>query len=188
MGHIKDFYERIFNISDKEWAYISSFFERKVYHKGEIITAYGEVEEHLFFIESGMLRFFIPNEDPELTFNFSFEKQFTCAYDSFLSRNPSLYSLEALGEMVVWQISHENLQKVYAHTAAGHYLGRFVAEQMYLDKSKRELSLLKYNATERYLKLFDEQPQIIHQIPLKYVACYIGITPQALSRIRRQIN
>jgi len=69
----------------------------------------------------------------------------------------------------------------------GNYLGRFASEKLFLAKSKRELALLKYNATERYLNLFTEQPEILKFIPLKYVASYIGVTPQGLSRIRRQI-
>jgi hypothetical protein len=96
--------------------------------------------------------------------------------------------LQALTKTIVWRISYEDLQKVYAETNAGNLLGRFAAEKLFLEKSKRELSLLQYNAKERYLQLLHEQPEILQQIPLKYVASYIGITPQALSRIRRQIS
>ena len=80
------------------------------------------------------------------------------------------------------------LDVVYNHLGpVGNYLGRFAAEKLFLAKSKRELSLLKYTAKERYLRLFSEQPKIIQLIPMKYIASYIGITPQGLSRIRRQI-
>ena len=105
-----------------------------------------------------------------------------------MTQTPSEYELQALTETVVWQISFDDLQKVYSQTKAGNYLGRFASEKLFLAKSKRELSLLKYNAKERYLRLFSEQPDILKFIPLKYVASYIGITPQGLSRIRRQIT
>jgi len=59
---------------------------------------------------------------------------------------------------------------------------------LFLKKSKRELSLLHESAEQRYLNLFTEQPELIKQIPLKYIASYIGITPQALSRIRKRIS
>src|SRR5690606_11987784 len=110
------------------------------------------------------------------------------AYDSFLTQTPSEYELQALTETIVWQISYDNLQRVYTQTKIVNYLGRFTSEKLFLAKSKRELYLLKYNAKERYLKLFSEQPDILKYIPLKYLASYIGITPQGLSRIRRQIS
>src|SRR5690606_18064454 len=126
--------------------------------KNQIITLQGETENHLSFIETGIVRFYIPDDENELTFNFSFNKEFTCAYDSFLTQTPSEYELQALTETIVWQISYIDLQKVYARTQVGNYLGRVASERLFLTKSKRELSLLKYTAKERYLKLFKEQP------------------------------
>lgn len=188
MGHIREYYERIVKLQESEWEFIASHFDRKVFAKNQIITRQGETENYLSFVEAGIVRFYIPDEENELTFNFSFDKEFTCAYDSFLTQTPSEYELQALTETVVWQISFDDLQKVYAQTKVGNYLGRFASEKLFLAKSKRELSLLKYNAKERYLRLFSEQPDILKFIPLKYVASYIGITPQGLSRIRRQIT
>lgn len=188
MGHIREYYERIIKLQETEWEFIASHFDRRIFAKNEIITQRGETENYLFFVETGIVRFYIPHDENELTFNFCFDKEFTCAYNSFLTRTPSEYELQALTESVVWQISYEDLQKVYAETTAGNYLGRFVSEKLFLQKSKRELSLLKHTAKERYLNLFNEQPDILKYIPLKYVASYIGITPQALSRIRRQIT
>lgn len=187
MGYLREYYERIVKLKDSEWEFIAAHFDRKIFDKNEIITKLGETENYLSFIESGIVRFYIPNDENELTFNFSFDKEFTCAYDSFLTQTPSVYVLQALTETVVWQISYNDLQKVYAQTKVGNYLGRFASEKLFLAKSKRELSLLKYNAKERYLRLFSEQPDILKFIPMKYIASYIGITPQALSRIRRQI-
>lgn len=187
MGHIREYYERIVKLQESEWNFIASHFERKVFSKGETVTQQGETEKFLYFIETGVIRFYIPGDENELTFNFSFSRQFSCAYDSFLTQTPSEYALQALAETIVWRISFEDLQKVYAHTKTGNYLGRFAAEKLFLGKSKRELSLLKYDARERYLNLFHEQPDIFRWVPLKYIASYIGITPQALSRIRRQI-
>lgn len=188
MGYIREYYERIINLQESEWKFISSHFSKRVFAKNSIITRRGEIENYLSFVESGIIRFFIPDDENELTFNFCFDKEFTCAYDSFLTRTASEYELQALTETIVWQISYDDLQKVYAQTIAGNYLGRFVAERLCLQKSRRELALLKHTAKQRYLNLFHEQPDILKHIPLKYVASYIGITPQALSRIRRQVS
>lgn len=62
------------------------------------------------------------------------------------------------------------------------------SERLFLIKSKREQSLLNESAETRYLNLFTQRPKLIKEIPLKYIASYIGVTPQALSRIRKRIS
>lgn len=83
-----------------------------------------------------------------------------------------------------WPFFSSRLQK----TEFGNTIGRKMAEKMFLIKSKRELSLLSKSAEERYLDLFSDRPKLLRQIPLKYIASYIGITLQALSRIRKRIT
>jgi CRP-like cAMP-binding protein len=187
MGYIKEYLERLIKLSDQEWTVISSYFEKNVLPKGTKLIKVGETEQYLSFIEEGIIRYYIPGEDDELTFGFSFEKEFTCAFDSFLTRLPSEYGQEALSKIILWRISYSDLQKIYMQTQTGNYWGRLIAESLFLSKSKREITLLKNSAKERYLDLLTNKTNIIRQIPLKYIASYIGITPQALSRIRRQI-
>ncbi|GGX23176.1 hypothetical protein GCM10007384_25480 [Aquimarina muelleri] len=110
------------------------------------------------------------------------------AYDSFLTQNPSEYQIETLSDTVLWRLTYGDLQDVYAQTKIGNIIGRITAENLFLIKSQREQSFLNNSAEKRYIDLFTERPQLIKEIPLKYIASYIGITPQALSRIRRKIS
>lgn len=169
-GAIKKYYEQIIKLEETEWEFIASHFARKAFVKNQVITKQGETENYLSFIETGIVRFYIPHEENELTFNFCFDKEFSCAYDSFLTQTPSEYELQALTSTIIWQISYNNLQKIYTQTKAGNYIGRFASEKLFLAKSKRELSLSKYTAKERYLNLFTEHSDIIKSIPLKYIA------------------
>jgi len=77
--------------------------------------------------------------------------------------------------------------EMYGLTDCGQELGRILTEQIYLYFSSRENAFLLRSPTERYLDLFKEQPRLIKEIPLKHLASYIGVTPQALSRIRARI-
>ena len=88
---------------------------------------------------------------------------------------------------MLWQITYEDLQAVYDITSIGDRIGRKIAEELYLKKMKREMSLLEDTARKRYLDLMAEQPDLIRYIPQKYLASYIGIRPQSLSRIRKTI-
>ena len=190
MQQIKNYLDQIATISKSDWDFFTSKLKRRVILKKEVFLALNEIERHISFVESGVVRLYIPKEDPdkEITFGFSFKNQFISAYDSFLTQKPSAYQLQALTETTILSISYTDLQEVYNTTKVGNTIGRYVSERLFLIKSKREQSLLNETAEERYLNLFKERPNLIKAIPLKYIASYIGVTAQALSRIRRRIS
>ncbi|GAA4937050.1 Crp/Fnr family transcriptional regulator [Algibacter agarivorans] len=189
LEQIKAYLEQIATISNEDWAFFTSKLQRRVIPKKTIFLKLNEIENHISFIESGAVRLFIPKEDPEkeITFGFSFENQFISAYDSFLTQKPSAYQLQALTETVLLSMTYNDLQAVYNHTQIGNLIGRLTAERLFLLKSKREQNLLNLTAEERYMKLFKERPELLKEIPLKYISSYIGVTAQALSRIRKRM-
>jgi len=146
------------------------------------------VEQYISFVDSGIVRFYVENGDKDITFEIAFENSFATAYDSFIARKPALYTAEALTDTVLWSVSYDDLQQVYRNTSAGNMIGRLAAEELFIKKNRRQLSLLKDSAEQRYTSLLSDYPHLIQHIPLKYLASYIGITPQALSRIRRRIS
>ena len=165
----------------------SSKLIRQVFPKNTVLLKTGNPEYYLSFVEEGIIRFFIPKEENDLTFAFVFSNSFVSGYDSFLTQKQSTYTIQTLTKTVLWRITYEDLQLIYEQTEIGNTIGRKAGEELFLKKSKREISLLNETAEERYLNLFTEQPHLIKNIPLKYIASYIGITPQALSRIRKRI-
>ena len=189
MEQIKTYIDQIASISAEDWDFFKSKLQRRQIPKKTIFLKINEIENYISFIESGVVRLFIPKENPEkeITFGFSFENQFISAYDSFLTQKPSLYQLQTLTNTSILSISYQDLQAVYKTTQIGNLIGRLTAERLFLIKSKREQNLLNLTAEERYLKLFKERPELIKIIPLKYISSYIGVTAQALSRIRKRL-
>ncbi|WP_047414945.1 Crp/Fnr family transcriptional regulator [Cellulophaga sp. Hel_I_12] len=189
MQQIKAYLEKIATISASDWDFFMSKLERRVIPKKSIFLHINEIENHISFIESGVVRLFIPKENPdkEITFGFSFKDQFISAYDSFLTRSPSAYQLQALTETTILSITYSDLQLVYKTTQLGNLVGRLTAERLFLIKSKREQNLLNLTAEQRYVNLFKERPELLKVIPLKYISSYIGVTSQALSRIRKRV-
>ena len=189
MQQLKLYLDKITSISSSDWSFFISKLQRRVITKKSVFIKVNQIENHISFIESGIVRLFIPKDNPEkeITFGFSFENQFVSAYDSFLTQSPSNYQLQALTETTVLSISYKDLQSVYKSTQIGNLIGRLTAEDLFLIKSKREQDLLNLNAEQRYLKLFKERPELLKSIPLKYISSYIGVTAQALSRIRKRL-
>jgi CRP-like cAMP-binding protein len=190
MNSFRKHLESIAEVSERDWQIFSSYLKERIFLKNSVFLAQGEVENHISFIENGQVRLFIPNEEEknETTIGFRFAKDLLSAYDSFLTRTPSRYQLEAMADTKLLSISFNDLQKVYQKTDIGNTIGRFISEKMYIKRFNREQSLLNETAEQRYLNLFKERPRIIKQIPLKHIASYIGVTPQALSRIRKRIS
>jgi CRP-like cAMP-binding protein len=189
LEQIKTYIDQIATVSKLDWDFFKSKLQRRIIPKKTIFLKINEIENHISFIESGVVRLFLPKENPEkeITFGFSFKNQFVSAYDSFLTQKPSLYQLQALTEISILSISYKDLQEVYQTTQIGNLIGRLTAERLFLIKSKREQNLLNLTAEERYLNLFKERPELIKVIPLKYISSYIGVTAQALSRIRKRL-
>ncbi|SHE93335.1 Crp/Fnr family transcriptional regulator [Chryseobacterium takakiae] len=187
MQQIRDYLEQTVKMTDKDWIMFSSKLYRQEFPKNTLLLEAGSTEKHLSFVEEGIIRFFIPKEENDLTFAFVFENSFVSGYDSFLTQTQSTYTIQTLTKTILWRITYEDLQRIYEQTEIGNTIGRKAGEELFLKKSKREISLLDETAEQRYLNLFTEQPHLIKNIPLKYIASYIGITPQALSRIRKRI-
>ena len=187
MKKIKEFLNSIVQIDEEEWTIIAQKLELCTYPKKTVILNLGQVENYLYFIEEGLIRYYIPKDENDLTFGFSFENELASGYDSFVNRQPCVYEIQTLTETKIWRLNTSSLSEIYQATKVGNKLGRLITEMLFVKEIKRELSLLNETAEDRYLNLFTERPQLIKEIPLKYIASYIGVTPQALSRIRARI-
>lgn len=193
MDDLIHFYVSVLGVP-KELALLhTAKFERVEIPKKTFIIKSGETEDYLYFISQGIVRFYVekphPTEPPkEITFSFIVKNMFCSAYDSFIMRKPCQYNIETLKDTIIYRIHYAHLQELYKSTEIGNYIGRISAEGLYVRKAQREMSLLMHSAEERYLNLMKTYPEYLLQIPLKYIASYLGITPQALSRIRKNIS
>ena len=185
---VEQYFKLNFGFGESDWDFLFSKMRRVEIPKKTIVTQVGQVEQQLSFIEKGIVRHYIPKSDNDLTFAFVFKDSFVSAYDSFLKQSPSEYAVATITDSVFYSMNYADVQEIFAQTEVGNKIGRIATEELFLNKAKRELDLLNKTAEERYLSLFSERPELIREIPLKYIASYIGITPQALSRIRKRIT
>ncbi len=188
MERLKAYLDTVSFVDEKDWEFLCSRLEPFSFDKKEITLKMGAVENYLNFLTSGVIRSYLPKDENDVTFGFSFEDNLASGYDSFITQSPSTFQMETLVPVMGWRISHAGLAEVYEQTKVGCTLGRLIAETLIVKSIKREISLLNTTAEERYQSLFVERPELIKEIPLKYLASYIGVTPQALSRIRKRIS
>ena len=115
MVNFRSYIEKIVAISDKDWELFSSKLENRVFKKRSILLEVGETENHISFIESGVVRLYIPKENPEkeITFGFSFKNQFISAYDSFLTQKRLPSSLPFRSYLIISSSSKSNKVKSF---------------------------------------------------------------------------
>lgn len=162
--------------------------EIRSFGKGEVILPAGHTEHFLSIVLSGLTRHFVTNANGEdVSFDFSFKNDFNCAFASFITAQPSHVGVEAIQPTVLASMPFDFLQGLYAKHPESNYIGRFAVEQYYLWREQREVSLLIDTPEERYLRLVQKQPHFLQEVPLKYLATYLNIKPESLSRIRKRI-
>jgi len=180
-------FDKIAAVSDEDWDVMARRLQKIRFKKKDIILGYGEVENYISFVNRGIVRYTYPRDGQNISFNFHFPNSAFSAYDSFLLRIPTAYQIQAVTDVEILRISFDDIHEVYQESGVGNTIARKIVEGLYIAKVRRELSLLTEDAETRYRRLLQDWPELVKQLPLKDIASYIGITPQALSRIRRTI-
>jgi CRP-like cAMP-binding protein len=181
-------YFRQIGIEEKDLHEFTKLLKVKTFKSGEMILQLGKTDNHLSFLSKGIVRFYVDKNGNDTTFDFIFANSFYCHYDSFYSRKPTQFYSEALTDTEILYIDYNSLNDLFTTCEFAKDLTRKAVEKLLEKKVKRELSLLTNTPTERYLNLLQEQPKLLQQIPQKYLATYLGIVPETLSRIRKRIS
>ena len=149
----------------------------------------GEVCDKLAFIHQGIVRYHLITPDgTDVTKDFGFANWFTTAYSSAVTHTPSQICISAVTETMLTLWPFDTLTRLYDVDIEWQKFGRRMAEMLYLRKEVREIEFLVDSATERYRHLIERFPHELKRIPQHYLASYLGITAESLSRIRKSID
>jgi CRP-like cAMP-binding protein len=173
--------------STAEIEQIISQFETKTYQKGKVILDFGEINDKLYFIESGILReFSMQDQDQTITHWLVAENNFQYVADSFLEEKPSKVAIDVLENAKLWVISKEKLDKLYLEFPQLNFLSRILLERIN-KKYEAFISALRQNKEARLEWFYKYHKGLINHVELKHIATYLNMTPQALSRIRTKM-
>ena len=136
MEQIRKYFEKTFKLTEQDLEIFSSKFTRQEFSKKHVLLKVGQVENHLSFVETGIIRCYIPKEENELTFAFIFDNSFVSGYDSFLTQRRSIYHVETLTKTTLWRLTYDDLQAIYNETEIGNTIGRQASEDLLSDNLK----------------------------------------------------
>lgn len=153
--------------------------------KGELLLREGETEQHLYYICSGAIRVCYLTDMEELTIRFGYKGSFINSLSSFLKNEPSEFYIEAIRKTEIkaipksdiMELAHRDLQSLAEYTRLIEFL---VTQQI-----DREIDLLISSPSERLNRVLQRSPDVFQHIPLKYIASYLRMKPETLSRIRQ---
>ncbi|XOD67928.1 MAG: Crp/Fnr family transcriptional regulator [Flavobacteriales bacterium Tduv] len=214
MSNFINFFEKFHpEIIEEEREWLKAKIYEKLFRKNEIITQVGEVADDLYLIEEGVAAIIEDyykgkkkedkdefslktkkmsknkvNLKREFVLDFKTSGDVACVYSSFLTRKPAKLKLVALSLVKAQAIKYDMIQELYKNTSWGERVGRKIAEELLVMKYERERILMRYSATERYLRLLHTRPELFKRIPLKYIAAHIPISQQAFCRLRNSFS
>ena len=172
--------------NEAEERFISSVFKLKRFARGEHFLLAVDVCREVAFIESGVFRFYLNTGERDATYYFAAENDFICDYPSFLPQRPSDSNIQALESAEIRVLSFDDLQRFYQKISSGERFGRLIAEEIFIDSIQQLTSFYQDKPSARYRNVVHRFPGLVQRLPQYYIASYVGIQPQSLSRIRRR--
>ena len=181
------FIKQLVSFTDEEIQDIQHLFVEKTLKKGEFWVKEGEFNSDILFLNKGMLRSYFVKREVEKTFDLVIENQILTATESYVSGLPSTDFIQAVEDTYLSVITKDNLEILYSKSFKWERVGRIIIEYYTIEKEIRIRSFISEIAQERYERLTKDQPELMQRTPQIYLANFLGITPQSLSRLRRKI-
>ncbi|RAJ35602.1 Crp/Fnr family transcriptional regulator [Pedobacter cryoconitis] len=167
---------------------VLSYFKEQQVDKEEVLLAEGESSKRMYFVKSGCLRiYFLQADGAEATRYLAFENNFATGLTGFISQQPSQENIQALEKTEVLYIAREDFYTLLDQVPEWGKFYRSYLEAAYVTNTKRLMSFITMDATTRYQSLIAEYPTILQRLSNRMVANYLGISQEALSRLKHKL-
>jgi CRP-like cAMP-binding protein len=184
---LKQYLAQSGNIHPKAISSILEPFAYKTWNKGDHFLREGTVSNEYLFLEKGLMRSYVNDtEGNEITLNLHAQGQMVFEVASFFKRTTTEENIEALTDCEGWVVTFEQLNHLFHSIPEFRELGRSILVRGFAAFKQRTLSMITKTAEQRYETLLEQYPELFRDVPLKYIASYLGITDSSLSRIRKQ--
>lgn len=163
-----------------------NLWERSVtLNRNDYLKRGGTCDTNVYFVENGSLRIFILEESEELTIRFGYQGNFITAPDSFIIEEPSDMYIQALKKTRVRVVSKSTYEKFIESSEENMKLQEYILKMLVYQQLERERDILIGSPLTRYLRVLKRSPQLFSEIPNKYIASYLRMTPETLSRLKK---
>ncbi|OSY88282.1 Crp/Fnr family transcriptional regulator [Tenacibaculum holothuriorum] len=177
-----DFYQKLLLILEPYWE------EEIVLKRNEYLVTKQTKNTNLFLVEEGSLRVFIDDEEEEHTIRFGYKNSIITALDCFLTEKPTEFYIQALKKCKLKMISKARFNEVMQSSEENKAVWEQLLQSFVYQQIEREIDLITYSPQKRFERVLKRSPQVFQEIPLKYIASYLRMTPETLSRILKTLD
>ena len=163
-------------------------FRQVKIEKGQPLLQEGEICKKLWFLADGLLRSYHNIGDKEITSRIMFTGHIVISAGSFFTQSPATESIEALADSTVATLSFDDLQELYKKFPEFNYHTRLITEQYFYQQEQRLYMLRKHDALAKYQYFLENYADHLKEIPQKYIASFLNIVPETLSRTRSKLR
>jgi CRP-like cAMP-binding protein len=186
---LHDFLNKFVKLTDEEFELMFlPYIKVRKFGRKEILIRAGEVDNHINFILKGLIRKYYKKDKEEFNTQISYERHIIHCQESFHSRTPSEYFIEAIEPSVVVSFTYDDLEKIFGQSIKMEHLGRMVITQTMVLKDKWRMQLVKLTPRERFLDFVTRNPELMQRVPQKFLASYLNIKPETFSRFKHLIR
>lgn len=185
LNKVRETFLKLGRFSEADLMILTHHLKALPVYKDSYLINEGSVCQAIYFVEKGSFRHYqIRDTGEEITQNLYMEEDCVLDYKSFTSQKPTTSNIQALEDSDIWELSIHNLHKLMKTSDVFFQVGRifqFGIEQ-------QEIQIQNTTPTQRYKYLLANKPQLLQRFPLKYIASYLGMAPETLSRVRRSLS
>lgn len=183
-----DFFLKIADLPESEWNAFAPVVKKLSFERGQFYLRAGEDPNEVGLVYKGLFkRFYTLADGKEHNQLFSAENEWIGSYSAAIRGSKSPASVQAIEDSVVYSFPVNDLRERFRNHIAWERLGRVCVEALYMDREQHEFELLMLSAKDRVQSIISRNPEVTKRLANKDLATYIGITPESLSRIKKQL-
>lgn len=186
MSSLLEIFQEKAQFTDEDLMRVVGYWDmQRSLKRNEVLISPGQQEQYLYYVVKGSLRLYWEKDGEEICFNFGYPDTFIAAYPSFVKNKPSDHFIRAITDCELIGIHKDNFNLIVETMPSVERAWRIFTEEALLERMEREMQMLMFSPEERFSFCMQRYPQLFQHIPQKYIASYIGMKPETLSRMKR---
>ena len=184
MKELLSLLNNIHSLSPALHQYLSQILKSATIDKRQFLLTAGQMSRHIYFIKKGLLRCYYIHDEQEVCSKFLKERDIIVSASSFFLQKESQEYIQAIENSDLWYLSFDQLQYIYKNFPEFNVIARVLSIKSYLLSEQRLVFIRMKQSSDRYSSMLEYFPELVLRVPSKYLASYLGISVETLSRIR----
>lgn len=175
------------SLNDDDLLLLQNAVEKRTYRKNDMIFTEGKISDEIYFVSKGCVRLFYNVEGNDRTAFFYTENKFICAGESYTYNLPAIENYQAMEQTEVFVFTKKKTEELLSKAPKIEIIARIATENELITCQKMIASFVIKSAEERYTDLLNTQGELFQRVPQQYIASFLGVSPETLSRIKARV-